>query len=285
MGSQHMLISPSVIADTLSGFFRKYFLSPILDRTGYNWVNTTFYGLILSIAAIIAYRSVKKAGYKFDIGLFTNFLPFLMFASVIRVLVDAEIYPYMFLLVSPGIYFTTICVFGASLLLSFQIKDLFNFKLKNTFLVIGSILVFSQLVLLVPLIDNYSAGLLLLGSITIISYLILKIGPGLAEKLGIKPSKENLLVYLVHLMDATVTFIGVEFYGYKEMHILPSTLMEVFGSAAIFLLLKIMVIPVILFSIDRVVYEQDMRMFIKIILMVLGLAPALRNFLRIIVGV
>jgi uncharacterized membrane protein len=36
-------------------FFKKYFVTPIAKISGYNWINITVYGILLSITAIIAY--------------------------------------------------------------------------------------------------------------------------------------------------------------------------------------------------------------------------------------
>ena len=57
-----------------------------------------------------------------------------------------------------------------------------------------------------------------------------------------------------------------------------------FGTAAVMYLLKLAVLPVVLYLLDKYVEEDEMNVFMKMIIMVLGLAPATRNFLRIIIG-
>ena len=81
-----------------------------------------------------------------------------------------------------------------------------------------------------------------------------------------------------------MTYIGVELYGYRELHILPHTLIDVFGSAIIMYPLKIVILFGILYLIDHYIEEQDMNVFIKMVIMAIGLVPAIRNYLRLIMG-
>jgi uncharacterized membrane protein len=104
------------------------------------------------------------------------------------------------------------------------------------------------------------------------------------DRLTFFRGRENLMVIWFHLIDATVTFIGVDYYGYAEQHVLPRGLIEIFGTAAVMYLLKLAVLPVVLYLLDKYVEEDEMNVFMKMIIMVLGLAPATRNFLRIIIG-
>ena len=54
---------------------KKYFISSITEISRYNGANTTVYGLLLSITAIIVYGAVKKIEYKINLNLFLVFLP------------------------------------------------------------------------------------------------------------------------------------------------------------------------------------------------------------------
>ena len=49
-------------------------------------------------------------------------------------------------------------------------------------------------------------------------------------------------------------------------------------------LLKLALVPVILYLLDTYVEDENLNMFVKIVIMVLGLAPATRNSLRIIIA-
>ncbi len=270
--------------NSLLEFVRRFFVSPIWERTGYNWVNTLVYGLVLGLAAVITYRAVKRTGYRFNVDLFIMFLPFLVLATTIRALVDSGRYPYTYLLVSPGIYFTTMGIFSLSILAGLLVRRFLGVELKKTVILIGVVLAASQLALLVRMIERPGAGLLILGLSFSTCLGVLAVRHLWGKKLSFLRGRENLMVMFSHLIDATVTFVGVDFYGYAEQHVLPRILISVFGSAWSMYLLKIAVLPVVLHLLDKYVEDEEMNVFMKIIIMVLGLAPAIRNFLRIVIG-
>ena len=149
---------------------------------------------------------------------------------------------------------------------------------------IGAILAASQLALLLEMMVRPGAGLLM-GAVSIgICLSVLLVSRLWGERLTFLRGRENLLVIWFHLIDATVTFIGVDFYGYAEQHVLPRGLIDIFGTASVMYLLKLVVLPIVLYLLDKYVEEEEMNVFMKMIIMVLGLAPATRNFLRIIIG-
>jgi uncharacterized membrane protein len=270
--------------NSLLDFFRRFFVDPIWERSGYNWVNTLAYGLLLGVAAVITYRAIKKTGYRFNIDLFIMFMPFLILATTVRALVDAGRYPYTYLLISPGIYITTMAIFALSILVALVARRLSGIEVKKSVIFIGTVLAASQLALLIEMVKRPAAGALIilvcLGVCSSIYLMSRKWG----DRLTFFRGRENLMVVWFHLIDATVTFIGVDFYGYAEQHVLPRSLIEIFGTAAVMYLLKLAVLPVVLYLLDKYVEENEMNVFMKMIIMVLGLAPATRNFLRIIIG-
>jgi len=69
-----------------------------------------------------------------------------------------------------------------------------------------------------------------------------------------------------------------------EQHFLSRWLMPFLGPQVMFLLKFIVVIPV-LFYIDRYTEDKDMGNFLKLVVFVLGAAPATRNLIRLMVGV
>ena len=270
--------------NSLLEFFRRFFVNPIWERSGYNWVNTLAYGLLLGIAAVITYKAVKKTGYRFNLDLFIMFMPFLLFATAVRALVDSGKYPYTYLLISPGIYFTTMGIFALSILIGLLLRRFTSIEVKKTVIFIGALLATSQLALLLEKVERPVAGLLMVGVSLAVCLSVLLVSRLWGERLTFLRSRENLMVIWFHLIDATVTFIGVDFYGYAEQHVLPRGLIDVFGTAGVMYLLKLAVLPIVLYLLDKYVEEEEMNLFMKMIIMVLGLAPATRNFLRIIIA-
>lgn len=263
---------------------RRFFISPIWERSGYNWVNTLTYGLILGIAAVVTYRSVRKTGYRFNLDLFVMFLPFLVLATTIRALVDSGKYPYTYLLISPGIYFTTMGIFGASILFALGVRRFSGAPLRGTVMSVGTILAASQLVLLLEMVKRPLAGVFIVAVASGVCGATLALRHFLRGRTFLLESRANLLVICCHLIDATVTYVGIDFYGYAEQHVLPRTLIGLFGTGAVMYLLKLAALPIVLYLLDTYVDDEEMNIFVKMVIMVLGLAPATRNFLRIIVA-
>jgi uncharacterized membrane protein len=75
--------------------------------------------------------------------------------------------------------------------------------------------------------------------------------------------------------------------GYWEQHPLPALLIGTFGPGAMFLL-KIAVVLPILLVLDRYMADKkdkEMRTWLKIVILILGLAPGVRDAARIAMGV
>lgn len=100
----------------------------------------------------------------------------------------------------------------------------------------------------------------------------------------------NIALFLGHFMDASATFIGIDYYGYTEKHILPSFLIGIFHTAGIMYLLKLVVISLVIYLID-ISYKDDLRDdkvligLVKLCIFILGLAPGTRDMLRLTMGV
>jgi len=99
----------------------------------------------------------------------------------------------------------------------------------------------------------------------------------------------NVLICLAHLFDASSTFRGVTAYPYVEKHILPGFLIEHIGPIAIFIVKIILVLGVI-YVLDISLKEDfsgDSRLksILKLVIIVLGASPAVRNTLRLAMGV
>ena len=96
----------------LNLFIEQNFLNPIKYTSGFTWVNTLVYAVILlGIAFLIVYPLFNKKGIKFDLKFFLALLPFIIFGSALRVLTDLSLWEktanpldWRFYTVTPGIY-------------------------------------------------------------------------------------------------------------------------------------------------------------------------------------
>ncbi|WP_455393201.1 DUF63 family protein [[Eubacterium] cellulosolvens] len=100
----------------------------------------------------------------------------------------------------------------------------------------------------------------------------------------------NLILFFGHFLDASATFIAIDYYGYVEKHVLPVFLIEILDTAAIMYLLKALIIIVVVYFMD-ILYKKDFQNnpmlagLVKIAILVLGLGPGLRDVLRLGLGV
>jgi uncharacterized membrane protein len=98
------------------------------------------------------------------------------------------------------------------------------------------------------------------------------------------------VLFLSHFIDGAATYRGLDVYGYGEKHVLPSLLIGLSGTAAVMLLLKFLVVTAVIYLLD-VAYREDLERtpslawLVKVAVLVLGLAPGIRDALRLAMGV
>ncbi|MPN07160.1 hypothetical protein SDC9_154426 [bioreactor metagenome] len=90
-------------------------------------------------------------------------------------------------------------------------------------------------------------------------------------------------------MDASSTYIGIDKLGYFEKHVLPSYLIKLTDTALVMYPLKIVIFVGVLYLLDTQ-FEKDeqsnnLKMLIKLVILVLGLSPATRNTIRMTLGI
>ena len=69
------------------GFFEDYFVSPIIEKTGYNAINTLVYAAIAIAALYIIWRAMKARKFDFaSQGFLYAVAAFVLFGSTCRVL-------------------------------------------------------------------------------------------------------------------------------------------------------------------------------------------------------
>jgi uncharacterized membrane protein len=86
------------------------------------------------------------------------------------------------------------------------------------------------------------------------------------------------------MLDYSATFVSVAFFSYYEQHPVPRLFIDAIGPWTFFLL-KLAVLLPSLYIIDRYAEEGDFKNFLKIVILILGLAPGLRDSIRLAAGV
>jgi len=257
----------------MENFIRQYFIDPIYQHSGYNTFNTIVYGLSLGFAIILLERAMTRRKIEIDRDFLIGVTPFIVFAALVRSLVDAGIFPTSFFTVTPGIFFTTLVLYIGVFILGKIFTRRFNMKHSNFMLVAGlamlaypllSVLKIRPLFEILLIFLFFSAATIFLISMSKFSHL-----------------KNNWIyaIFTAHYLDASSTFVGVDFYGFFEEYAFENYLMQLAGTALIIFPLKIAVLLLVVYTIQKTM--DDNREFWYFAVMLLGLAAGLRNVFTI----
>ncbi len=273
----------------MADFFQQYFIDPLIQGTGYNVYNTLVYALLLIAAVFVTYKLLKKMKITIDNKFLLGVLPYVILGGLLRALEDAASYGIWFK--TPIIYFVIFAVAFIGLVISKLIetygKRFGAVGYHMVWTAIGFILVLiglTQVAFRVPFAFAAIVTLSIFWAIVLIflRVLVKKFRPNFPLF-----SLENTALLGVHMFDATTTFVALQYFPYFEQHVLPGFLISLFGPAVMFAL-KFFVVGVVLYVLDKELKEKkdlEKRKFIKLVIMILGLAPGLRNFFRLVMGV
>jgi len=286
----------------------EFFIQPILQNGWFNPVNTTVYALVLVAAVFLVYRLLKKMHIKIDKYFLLAILPFIFWGSTTRVLHDAAfagalstpelnafynspIFP------TPGSYLITFMLALIVILISLVIQrftahGIFKHRTGipywKVMFVIG-VALSAVNVWLLPITDFMP--LLLILTITAFWILLFFAVYRVSQTSWFRKQNITHLFSLtnqgilgVHLFDASATFTALSVYGYLEQHVVPNIVIPLLGPVSMFLLKIVVVLPV-LWIIDRYGEQGNFNNFLKIIIIILGLAPGLRDTVRLMVMV
>jgi uncharacterized membrane protein len=242
----------------------------LFPQPEYTFLNTLIYAIEFVLASYLLFIFLKRIKIKVDKKLAISLSSFVLFGSSLRVLEDVGIVRNI-LFITPLIYLFVGSVMVFVLGISFALQKKFKIHYHKIAFFIGFLLSILNLSLLATRIMNFGAAILVLAFL--LPWLILlKI---------IKWRKENKATLLSQIFDATVTFVGVNFFDYREMHVLPNFLIDLFGPIS-FIFLKAFVVFSILVLLDKYAKEKEGKNYIKLIIGLLGASTGIRDFLRIL---
>jgi uncharacterized membrane protein len=92
------------------------------------------------------------------------------------------------------------------------------------------------------------------------------------------------LPFPAHMLDASATFIAVDFLFAVEKHPLPTFMTSIAGTAAIMFVLKLLVLIPLVYFLDKEFKNKNFVTFMLIAVAVLGFAEGIRNLLAIIMA-
>ncbi|MCL7475711.1 MAG: DUF63 family protein [ANME-2 cluster archaeon] len=280
------------ILQSIQGFFYQYYIDPIIYDTGYNPVNTVTWAIILGLCLFGVLKLLDKLDVKADWDFVKAIIPFILAGSTLRVFEDAELFspPLQYLFITPPIYILMFLITVLLLVLSIGLQKAGYVKdWKKAFGAAGVLWVLANLYILL----SYE-------SITNIKALVIipVLGTALAALVTLVASRTgytmftrrvNITILLAHMLDASSTFFGVDILGYYEKHVVPSFLIDLTDTASIMFPLKLMIFIPVIYILDTQFDDDDeskrLRDLVKLTIIVLGLAPATRNTVRMVLGI
>ncbi len=283
----------------LSEFIQQYYIDPIKYNTGYNIVNTLTYAIILISAIVIVYKLIKKMNVKIDRNFFYAAIPFIALGSILRVyedfleatsaaggplvIIDAGGTARNLLLVTPLMYITAFIIAFSALIISLLVQKYAKIEYHKVWFAAGSIL--SAFILLLIPFKDFSGMAIVAGIVISIGVTVFFVSKFVKnKKIENILSGENYLLIMSQMLDASATFVALSFYNYWEQHVLPGFFINIFGPISIFFL-KLPIILLAIYYIDKEVTDTEKRTFLKMAVLILGLAPGLRDTLRLGAGV
>lgn len=278
----------------------EYFVKPIIMHEGYNLVNTIIYAIIAIASTYAIYRLFRKINVEFDKAFIVRVLPYVLLGSTVRVVTDSidtgvmqnyhgifrqvydiiinsHIYDYGFATASPGIYIVIGLFTVVTLYYSYKIKK------ENLGPMIAFGLFAVHALLLVPMFANVQYALLILAMATLITYLYYSI-----KKNSNVPM--HWLILFSQSLDGSATFVTLDIFNrfaggtYTEQHVLANSIAGLFNGSMIgFLLVKILLSLCVIYLLEKSDNAHEKNL-IALLVIIFGMAPGVRDLLRLAVG-
>ena len=278
------------MTEAIKEFLYTYYIHPITYDTGYNPVNTITWALMLGLMVFVLWKILKKLGIVIDKRFIAAVSPYIFVAASLRVMEDADLFspPISYMLITPLIYFLIFfcCV---AILVILRVLSGPN-RINDYVVVFGLIGVLWFIANMILLLRNEAiVNLWVLFAVIGISGMIMLVIYVVGAKLHAKFLTEslNVSVLTAHLLDASSSYIGIDFLDYRGKHVIEGMIVQYTGSAAGMFLLKLGILIPVLYLLDICFGEREIELknLVLLVLITIGLAPAVRNTLRMILGV
>ncbi len=259
-------------------FIGNYFIGPVVNQTGqYNVFNTIAYSLLIFAAFYVLHQKILKPR-KVPTSKFAPILvSFVFLTAGLHVLKDIGVLPKV-IFDMPLIFILMASAFLAAFFVCAAVEKISGIEYWKT---LNAAALVPAIVIALFILSNARniAGL----AYTLASFAISTTAIYLIHlKFPNIMTRENFAVLGAHMLDASSTFVSISFFGYTEQHVLPTFLIRSFGPVVMFPL-KFIVIGAILYMFDRDAKDKEMNTFFKLVILILGLAPGLRDTLRLAV--
>jgi len=273
----------------LGNFINQYYINPIIYDTGYNPVNTITWAIILGLSLFGVVKLLDRLHLSVDEVFIFAVSPYIFAGGSLRVVEDAGIVaaPLKYLLITPLIYFFIFFVCVAILLVSVGLERISGIKYYWPFALGGAVWSVLNVWILYTTAESFDSRIfvLILSVGAALAFLVFAI----ARILNFTLLKDRVNAYVLdgQLLDATATAFGLTFLPYAEKHVLPNFLIEATGTAFVMYPLKLIVTIPILFIVDEYLKSESRNLtgLVKLAILTVGLAPAIRDTLRMTLGI
>jgi uncharacterized membrane protein len=287
----------------ISEFIYKYYIDPIRYGQPYNVVDTLTYAVILVLGVYIFYRWLMSSRYlnrvrlTVDTAFILATLPYVVLGGVLRVVQDTGIIQgdIQFLLVTPLIYFV---LFFFTLGMIFFSRYLQAQGVVKNFLSLyafaGTMSVFTVVLFLAAYgITTTRIDLFILFIIPLMAVIATALlWAFMRYVLSWKYMDHPLYITLIfsHMLDASATSYGIDLHPalrYVEQHVIGSNLIEWTHTAFVMFPLKLVVLFPAIYVLEMYRKEADPDFWHLVVLamIVVGLAPGIRDMTRMVLYV
>ena len=260
-----------------------HYVEPILYDAGYNPVNTVTWALILGGMILLILRLLRRLEVSFDERFFLATAPYVLAGASLRVVEDAELVaaPLKYLLITPLIYFLAAAGTMTALLLC---RQALGDRWLSGYAAVGLLWTAGNLALLAPLGVERSTIPIAILALGVAATALVAAGSRLIS--SPISGGQSLLILFAHMFDAASTYVGVDWFGYVEKHVVPSLLIEAAGTALVMFPLKLLILIPVLAVVEGALRDDpSLKNLTLFALLTLGLAPAVRNTIRLTLGI
>jgi uncharacterized membrane protein len=287
----------------ISEFIYKYYIDPIRYGQPYNVVDTLTYALILVLGVYILYRWLMRSRYlnRIRLTIDTPFilatLPYVVLGGLLRVVQDTGMITgnIQFLLVTPLIYFVlfffTLGMIFLSRYLQAQgyIKNFLSaYAFAGTMSVVTVALILAAWGITRTQIDLTVLFVIPLMAVAATAILWAFMRYVLSWKYVNHPLYITLL--FSHMLDASATSYGIDMHPalrYVEQHVVGSNLIAWTHTAFVMFPLKLVVLFPAIYVLEmyRPEADPDFWHLVLLAMIVVGLAPGIRDMTRMVLYV
>jgi uncharacterized membrane protein len=277
-------------------FIYKYYIDPIRYGQPYTLVDTLTYAVILLACIWLIYRWLESNKISIDRAFVYALIPWVVLGGCLRVVEDTGVITsdLHVIFTTPLIFFLIFAIAFPTLFITNKLEQKNRIKSwKQIFGSTGVILAGITLFFLIWFgITSAHLDLIVAASIlgmatgtTILLYAVIRYG------FRWKYMEDRLYQILIfgHMLDASATSYGIDLHsiGYNEQHVVGSALINLTGTAFVMFPLKLIVLVPGIYILELYRREGASGIWYLILLamIMVGLAPGIRDMLRMVLYV